>query len=233
MPEAGEYTKLQERIPNHPKDGVVWMSDTPAELIDHLPAARRIADPSTKRVLIMGLGLGCIAKLAASFDHVEQIYVVERDARVIKLVGRWFKDERVHVIEGDAYDLPVGPSEHWDVIWHDIWPHIDEENLLGMHYLHHKYREHCTWQGMWALELCMMQQDVDRELFREVKRREGKMPGPTHELWELYVDFLEFDVHYTYFVEHGYKAESREGHPSVLDDLPNHVGSDGTHWGVL
>jgi hypothetical protein len=234
-PEAGEYTVLREHIPGHPKGGILWMSDTTAELADHLPVARRIADPNTKHVLINGLGLGCIAKLACSFDHVKQVDVVEQDSRVIKLVGRWFKlnyGTKIQVIPSDAYDIRLewpleGP---WDVVWHDIWPNIDEDNLIGMHALHEKYRDHCRWQDSWALELCMMMQDVDRELFKKVEEKDGMKPAEAHDLFQTYQSFLEVEQHYAYFIEQGYRPASREGHPTPLDDLDDGVGRDGTRW---
>jgi hypothetical protein len=232
----GEYTKLQERVSGKPLEGTLWMSDTPAELKDHLPVARKIADPNCKRVLIMGLGLGCIIKLAASFDHVEDIYVVEQDSRVIKLVGRWFDKEyagRVHVIEGDAYEQPVGPREHWDVVWHDIWPDMGEDNLAPMHFLHQRYRDHCTWQGLWALEFCMMQQDVTRELVQRVERVDGKKIDVTHTLWKEYNEFLDLEPHYKYFAQQGYVAASRHGHNTVLDELDGKIPKNKTIFGVL
>jgi hypothetical protein len=240
-PSGGEYTKLQERIPGHKQDGILWMSDTPAELADHLPVARRIADPSCKRVLINGLGLGCIAKLACSFDHVESIQVVEMDQRVIKLVGRWMQAEygdRLQIISGDAYDMKWPPTEEpWDVVWHDIWPFIAEDNLEGMHRLHRMYRSHCTWQGSWAVELCMMMQDVDRSLFKRIAKMEGKLPDENHKLWKDYLDFLEVEHHYSYFAEQGYHAASPDDHPipiaHALNQLSNwETGIDGTTWKV-
>jgi hypothetical protein len=235
-PDPGEYTKLQEHVPGHEKGGILWMSDTPAELVDHLPAARKIADPSCRLVLINGLGLGCIAKLALSFGHVDKVYVVELDQRVIKIVGRWLTaryEDRVTIIDGSAYEV-VWPSDEppFDVVWHDIWPNISDENLIGMHQLHEEYRNHCRWQGSWALELCMMMQDVHRQGFQMVEKRDGKLPDETHKLWDTYREYLEVEHHYAYFVEQGYHAAPREGHPTPLDGLEDNVGRDGTIWRV-
>jgi len=222
MAEPGEYSKLQELIPGHPHGGVVWMSDTPAELVDHLEVARLIARPTTKRVLINGLGLGCIAKLAASFDHVERIDVVELDPRVVKIVGRWFDvnyGSRVRVVQADAYKVEWAKDMHWDVVWHDIWPHIDEDNLPEMHRLHDKYAGRSDWQGYWVVELCMMMHDVNRELFRRVEEQDGRLPQLGDELWESYQEYLELEHHYAWFVEQGYHAAPRDGHPTPLDQL--------------
>lgn len=232
-PEPGEYTKLIEHIPGHKQDGILWMSDTTAELADHLPVARRIADPNCKRVLINGLGLGCIAKLACSFDHVEKIIVIDKDPRVIKMIGRWLQStygNKLQIIEADAHVYTITDGDPWDVVWHDIWPNIDEDNLIGMHQLHEKYREYCRWQDSWALELCMMMQDVDRQLFKLVEMKQGAMPSETHELWETYQSFLEVEQHYAYFVEQGYHAAPRDGHPTPFDGLLDGVGRDGTRW---
>ena len=238
MPPPGEYIKLQERIPDNPRGGVLWMSDTPAELIDHLPTARKIADPSCRTVLINGLGLGCITRLAASFDHVEEVTVIDRDPRVIKIVGRWFKmryGHKVQIIEADAYEVdptewPLEPP--WDVVWHDIWPTMADHNLPLMRRLHEKYEEHCTWQDSWAVAECMMMHDVDRELYVRFQRLHGEMPDEGHPLLDDYLEWQELEEDYLWFLDRGYVAASREGHPTPLDGLPDFIGRDGTHWGI-
>ena len=213
-PEPGDYTKLQEYVPGHEQEGFVWMSDTTAELLDHLPAARRIADPSTRRVLINGLGLGCLATLALSFDHVEHVDVVEQDQRVIKLVGNWLNkehgDQRLWVLPRDAYQIGWPHGTSWDVIWHDIWPSIGSDNLRGMHQLHQKYADHCGWQGIWSLEQSMTMQDQERLLVQEVVKMDGKLPEPGHEVWDSYQEFVDLEQDYAYFVEQGYHATSPE-----------------------
>ena len=76
----GRYTMLT-------RDGHLWMSDTDAEWRDHWPAVMRFQWPSTRRVLINGLGLGLVVAAALAEEHVEHVDVVELDPRVVELVG--------------------------------------------------------------------------------------------------------------------------------------------------
>jgi hypothetical protein len=148
MPKPGRYTKLVDRSGEKP---VLWMSDTTAEMRDHLPAVRRIAKTRTKRVLIHGLGLGMVLKAALSFDHVESIDVLELDPRVMDLVGPTYeKDERVVLFQGDAFTYPWPDDWSWDVIWSDIWPNIATSNLAEMEALRLRHAGRAGWHGFWA-----------------------------------------------------------------------------------
>lgn len=94
----GIYTKLTG-------DGKFWMSDTDAEKKDHMTALREIYFQKAERVLINGLGLGMVLKAALSFNHVLHVDVVEKDERVIKLVGPHYqRDSRVYIHHADAYE---------------------------------------------------------------------------------------------------------------------------------
>jgi hypothetical protein len=151
----GTYTKLVDYAATRPSgaSGVVWMSDTTAERLDHAAPLSRLSLPSTRRVLINGLGLGMIVQAALSFSHVERVDVVEADERVIKLVGpHYTRDERVVLHHADAYAQAGAWPEgaHWDVVWSDIWPMIDSANLKKMTELIHSYGGRCGWHGCWA-----------------------------------------------------------------------------------
>lgn len=138
----------------------VWMSDTTAEREDHTFAVAAIQMQKASRVVINGLGLGMVVAAALTYDHVRHIDVVEKDERVIKLVGPHYQqDHRVNIIHADAYEQverwPRGIR--WDVGWSDIWPSIDAENLPGMDQLHKFYRARCHYHGMWARKECLKQ----------------------------------------------------------------------------
>lgn len=163
---AGTYTRLME-------GGGLWMSDTPAEKRDHWEAVHQIADPSVRRVLINGLGLGMVLTAALSFDHVEHVDVVEADPRVIKLVGpHYTTDPRVNLVHGDAYEIARSGwanGTRWDVGWSDIWPTLNTDDLDSHVRLNRSYGRRCTWHGCWAHDELLYQRDRNQ---REEKRME-------------------------------------------------------------
>jgi hypothetical protein len=149
----GTYTMLHEE---GPYGGQVWMSDTDAERSDHFEAYFQIRKERTKRVLLNGLGLGMVLKAALSFDHVEHVDVVEKDERVIRLVGPHYeKDPRITIIHADAYEQmarwPKGTR--WDVGWSDIWGDVSTDDLADMTRLNRSYGRRCTWHRCWGQEL--------------------------------------------------------------------------------
>lgn len=165
---AGTYTRLVTR-------DTFWMSDTPAEKRDHAEAVFQISNLGARRVLINGLGLGMVLAAALSFDHVEHVDVVERDARVIKLVGpHYTTDPRVNIVHGDAYEVARGwpAGTRWDVGWSDIWPELNPDDLADHARLSRSYGRRCTWHGCWAHDLLLRRAAQER---REIKRYEEWM----------------------------------------------------------
>lgn len=108
----------------------LWMSDTPPEVASMLPAIRAFEDPSCRRVLIGGLGLGVLLKAALSQGHVERVDVVELNPEVIELVAPHYPDPRVRVHRGDALEfLPDGgPDGAWDYAYYDVWRDVTAAN---------------------------------------------------------------------------------------------------------
>ena len=137
-------------------DGQLWMSDTSAELRDHLSPVlemrRRQGD-----VLIHDLGLGLVVAAAIRTGH--DVDVVELDPRVGEAVGpsmqdlasRHNVDCRIHI--ADAYEHRFEPGRRWAVVWHDIWPSLCVDNLQEMARLHRRYGGRADWQGSWCKEL--------------------------------------------------------------------------------
>jgi hypothetical protein len=144
---VGVYTRLV-----HAQRGTV-MSDTPAEIEDHLPALAQIGHRSCRRVLIHGLGLGMVLQHALRQPHVAHVDVVEIDPDVIALVGPRYLDPRLVIHEGDAFTYRFPPHTRWDVCWHDIWDSITADNLPEMHHLHRRYGTRVGWQGSWGRAL--------------------------------------------------------------------------------
>lgn len=131
------------------------MSDDEIELRRHLEFVLH----ARGRVLVTGLGLGCVVRGLAAVGAVESIDVVERDADVIHLVGPYLWDPltseipvRIHC--ADALDF-VRRRRHrrWDFAWHDLWTDEaqGEEALPIVHQrLLLELRGRVGWQGAWA-----------------------------------------------------------------------------------
>jgi hypothetical protein len=157
----GVYTKLTG-------DGNFWMSDTDAEKRDHLEPLWKVQSLEARRVLLNGLGLGMVLGAVLSFGHVERVDVVERDERVIGLVGpHCLRDSRVRIHHADAFEQakkwPKGTR--WDVGWSDIWSDYSTDDLPQMETLNRSYGRRCSWHRCWM-------QDV----LQDTARREHRSP---------------------------------------------------------
>jgi hypothetical protein len=148
-PNPGWYTRLDEH-------GQVWMSDTTAERRDHAEPVMVMASTHPKRVLINGLGIGMVLTAALSFDSVEHVDVVEKDERVIKLVGpHYLKDPRVTIHHADAVEQMDrwNADDCWDVGWSDIWPTICPDDLPEMSKFTEFYGSRCGFHGNWSEDI--------------------------------------------------------------------------------
>jgi hypothetical protein len=152
----------------HDERGVI-MSDTRSEVIEHLDAIWRIQLPTAQRVLVHGLGLGMILRVALMQEHVRWVDVVELDHDVISLTaphyeemddqlqrawGVQYLEPRFKVHHANAYTHRFRPGTRWDVCWHDVWDTISTDNLPRMERLHRRYGGRCGWQGSWAKDQC-------------------------------------------------------------------------------
>ncbi len=135
----GTYTKLIA-------GGALQMSDVPAEKMDHWTAVRQAKGDC----LITGLGIGMVASAMARKPEVNSVTVIEIDADVIALVAPHL-DPKITVICADALTWPLPVGKKWDVIWHDIWPHICADNAETMTKLKRRYaRRKTAWMGAWV-----------------------------------------------------------------------------------
>lgn len=140
---AGDYTYLK-------RGGQTIMSNTPSEMND-FSHFTRIA---SGKILINGLGLGCVVKVLLSKQSVTDITVIEQSEDVIKLISPHFKDERLKIVMSDAMTYTPPKNEKYDFVWHDIWDNICSDNLPSMAILHKKYARKTKWQDSWAKKLC-------------------------------------------------------------------------------
>jgi hypothetical protein len=186
----GTYLSLQRRaIPQEIKDheeGAIldaldgaWtpiMSDTPAEIEGH----EEVIENAHGRVLVTGLGLGCIVSALLAKPDVDHITVIEIDRDVIALTGPYYEDDpRVTIVNADALGFAslvkpgvdyIGESQlPFDYAWHDIWTHIADRNLdddsLAEHGISYQtmfdaYAPFCDDQGAWAYQDALVMAEI-------------------------------------------------------------------------
>lgn len=143
----GKYTLLQ-----HATHGIV-MSDTNAEIKDFL----RYIYKFHGNVLVTGLGIGCVVKALLTRDVIGHITVVEQSADLIRLVAPSYKNSRVTIVEGDAYEWtpPLGTKYDW--AWHDIWYSIGPSKPPQMARMRRHYKSYMVGKGRqecWGEDEC-------------------------------------------------------------------------------
>jgi hypothetical protein len=161
-PGSGSFHRIVEHT-THPETGKpyakVWMSDTRSEIMEHTPILNKFfwCEPFAEnvRVLVNGLGLGVVVHGALTYGNIGHIDVVESNPDVIALVAPYLPEDRVTIHLGDAYDISWPVGTRWDLIWHDIWPTISDENLPGMDQLLRKYKSRAGWQACWQRKGCL------------------------------------------------------------------------------
>lgn len=156
----GTYTQLLRK-------GTVVMSDTPDELCDHWSLFSEAVERGG-RVLVHGLGLGCLIRPLLAIGAVEQVTIKELDPRVIALVAPHYLalaeagGGRLVIEQGDAYQWKPARGERWSIVWHDVWDNLCSDNLAEMGKLHRRFGRRCDWQGSWGRAWCEYQRDRER-----------------------------------------------------------------------
>lgn len=159
---AGDYTQLwrwtNATVENYLEDaptptfpGELVMTDSPDELKTHLGFMLRAAG----RVLISGLGLGCVVRGCLANPAVQHVVCIERDPAVIKLVKPHMPAERLTVLQADALSWVRNniDRQRFDCAWHDLWsdPDRDEPHLQVNHSeLFVRCHGRVRFQGAWA-----------------------------------------------------------------------------------
>lgn len=151
MDAPGSYTFLYRYTDSTMlRGGESVMSDNRLELAKHLDFVMR----ARGRVLVTGLGLGCVLRGLMARAQVESIDLVERDRDVIALVWPHIpKDPRVTLHCAEAVDwVKRHRDRRWDAAWHDLWTDTDsgEPSLPIVHQrLMLALRRRVGWQGAW------------------------------------------------------------------------------------
>lgn len=141
----GMYTRLTRKGAFDP-----MMSDTPAEIRDHLGFIHR----ATGRCLLNGLGLGVVLKAILAKPEVTHVDVIEIEQDIINLVWNTYKDRgRVALYHADAYTIQWHKDARWDCAWHDIWSSLCTDNLPEIAKLKHKYAHRVLYQKAWVEDL--------------------------------------------------------------------------------
>lgn len=147
---AGDYTTLLRYTDaTLYTGGETVMADNPVELSKHLQAATTAAG----RVLVTGLGLGCVLRMLQANPRVESITVVEISPDVIDLVWPYTSHDRIELIQADAVDFLRKTKRTWDCAWHDIWTDTanDHPHLAVVHqWLMCLCAGRVKQQGAWA-----------------------------------------------------------------------------------
>jgi hypothetical protein len=128
----------------HRADGEIVMEDSRRELQKHLPIWMK----AKGRVLVTGLGLGCVVRGLLANRDVEHITVVEIDKQILRVVGHEFSSNpRVRLIHGDALTIPL--CERFDFAWHDLWTDGDTHLQILHAKLFDRCRDKVEIQGAW------------------------------------------------------------------------------------
>jgi hypothetical protein len=147
---GGHYTALTRWTDAtlHKQFGDVVMEDTPRELRKHLP----ILLNARGRVLVTGLGLGCVVRGLLERPDVHRIDVVEISDDVLRLVGGEFEgNPRVALHRGDAETIRWPAGTRWDFAWHDLWSEHEPLDALHLRILA-RYRDMVGRQGAWGMK---------------------------------------------------------------------------------
>lgn len=126
------------------------MSDTPAEMRDHVSFVRS----ATRHVLIAGLGIGMCLNAVLLRPAVTSVTVVELDADLIALVGPHYADQRVTIVQADVMTWQPPKGVRYGAAWFDIWDHISADNLPEMKTLSRRFGRRTDWHGCWARWQC-------------------------------------------------------------------------------
>lgn len=100
----------------HQPRGEIVMDDSNIELCRHIPAWLA----AQGRVLVTGLGLGCVVRGLLANPRVEHVDVVEIDSWIITKVGPSVADPRVTIHHCDAREFTAPAGVRYELAWHDV-----------------------------------------------------------------------------------------------------------------
>lgn len=151
-PKAGVYTFLwclnEDSLLRATKEmpGEAVMNDFDSELRKHLEFICK----ARGRVLVTGLGLGCVVRGLLAAGRVEHVDVVERSPEVIEMCAASVADPRVTIHQADAREFR--PKGRYDFAWHDLFSADGEPALQVVHMeLFKRFKRWVRIQGAWTM----------------------------------------------------------------------------------
>lgn len=102
--------------------GEIVMEDTIHELRTHLGFVMH----ASGRVLVAGLGLGCVIRGLLANPNVEHVTCLENSKDVLKMVQPYMPAERLTIVKADALEWSIQNKDHFDCGWYDLWTNRDE-----------------------------------------------------------------------------------------------------------
>ncbi len=127
---AGRYTQLWKTqydiAPYH--SGELVMNDLAYELKKHLGFVMR----ARGRVLVTGLGLGCVVRGLLVNPLVRRVVVIEKSSDVIRLVMPHMPPG-FKLVQDDAVSWCNRTRRHFDCAWHDLHTFEGEPHLQLVH----------------------------------------------------------------------------------------------------
>lgn len=145
-------------------DGEIVMEDSLPELMRHLPAWVH----ARGRVLVTGLGLGCVVRGLLAVEAVEHVDVVEICPWIIRVIGPTVAGDRVTIHHADARAWEPPEGARFDLAWHDIHCMSDGDPALQVMHagLMVRYIDRARRQGAWQFP---------REAKRRIRRGAGAL----------------------------------------------------------
>ncbi len=126
------------------------MEDTPQELNSHLEFMLKAKD----KVLVTGLGLGCVIRGMLANGEVEHVTCIERSKDVIGLVAPFMDMDKIEIVQEDALSWVKDSGSEFDCAYHDLWTDRDAgEPMLQMQHtrLVHTLGNRVRFQGAWGI----------------------------------------------------------------------------------
>lgn len=163
-------------------DGRLFMSDT-----DHERAASAdLVFRAHGHVLISGLGLGMVLFPLLTDKRVKSVTVLEVEPDVIAYIGPHVEHKKLTIHEADVFQWKPNGQAPFDVVFHDIWPSINPDNLAIFAQLKRRYRKWMNkenpdrWQYCWSEDLCRKLRREELKMKQELKaieRLSGSLDG--------------------------------------------------------
>lgn len=131
------------------ENGECVMEDSPRELARHLPIVLR----ARGRVLVTGLGLGCVVRGLLANPDVEHVDVIELDRGIVEMTGpEFFNNSRCTIYLGNAEHIRLSARDRWDFAWHDLWAEQEHLDVLHARVLARYAPRVRVQQGCWMMD---------------------------------------------------------------------------------